>query len=134
MTAMAEEQPKKKASKKVAAPLHVIKPEPQPKPGEPGFDWQAEYPGEEVYIYTVPEGTKSPAGLTIGLAKITEDRAPNPGRMRRAQREGGFSPMWLFIECVSSPASLMVQEELRPPEYNDMLRGWSEFAGIELSE
>ena len=68
--------------------LHVVEePKPKPKPGEKGFDWQTEYPGEDVYVYTVPEGTKSPAGLTVGLAKITEDRAPNPGAMREAYVE-----------------------------------------------
>jgi hypothetical protein len=150
MTVM--EQPKKKPGKKaemsstermvaantpplhttIDAALHVVKPE--PKPGDKDFDWQTEYPGEDVYVYTVPEGTRSPAGLTIGLGKLTEDRAPNPGMMREAYEDGGFAPMWLFVKCVSSPASLKVQNQLRPPEYNEMLRGWAKFAGIELSE
>jgi hypothetical protein len=113
-------------------PLKVVE-EPK-KPGEKGFDWQAEYPGEDVYVYTVPEGTRSPAGLTIGLARLTEDRAPNPGMMRTAYRDGGFAPMWLFIESVSSPVALELQDQLRPPEYNEMLRGWADFAGIELTK
>jgi hypothetical protein len=148
MTAM-EQQPKKKASKKAMSSvermvetdkldkdptLYVVMEPKKPKPGEKGFDWQAEYPGEEIYVYTVPEGTKSPAGLTIGLAKIIEDRVPNPGEMREAYEVGGLAPMWLFIKHVSSPASLKVQNQLRTPEYNEMLRGWAEFAGIELSE
>ena len=61
----------------------------------PDFDWQDEYPGEEVYVYTVPEtavmspqGKQSPPGLTIGLARLTEDRAPNPGEMREADERG----------------------------------------------
>ena len=146
MTAMEQEPSKKKAAKKaVAQPepaLHVVEPpKSQSKPGDPDFDWQQEYPGEDVYVYTVPDtaiksplGKQSPIGLTIGLAKITEDRAPNPGEMREADERGGFAPMWLFIKSVSSPASLRLQNELRPPEYNDMLRCWAAFAGIELSE
>ena len=144
MTAMEQETPKKKASKKDEAQpepvLHVVE-KPKPKPGDKDFDWQTEYPGEDVYVYTVPEsavksplGKQSPPGLTIGLAKITEDRAPNPGEMREADSRGGFAPMWLFIESVSSPASLQLQKQLRPAEYNNMLREWAAFAGIELSE
>lgn len=121
-------------------PLHVVEPtKPKPKPGDPEFDWQAEYPGEEVYIYTVPEtakispqGKQSPVGLTIGLAKLSEDRAPNPGEMEEAYEAGGFAPMWLFLRYVSSPAAMEVRKLLRPFEYNEMLRGWADFAGIEL--
>jgi hypothetical protein len=121
------------------AKLHVVKP--KPKPGDADFDWAAEYPDEDVYVYTVPAdakktpgGKQSPVGLTIGLCRLTEDRAPNPGEMRDAYNAGGFAPMWLFIEAVSSPSSLRLQKLLRPNEYNDMLRGWAEFAGIELGE
>jgi hypothetical protein len=159
MTAMEQEQPKKKSRKTVAAeleaegfattadapevmtpPLHVVE-EPRAKPGDPDYDWQSEYPDEEIYVYTVPQdarkspqGKQSPPGLTIGLAKITEDRAPNPGEMQEADERGGFAPMWVFIRAVSSPSSLRLQKLLRPAEYNAMLRGWADFAGIELSE
>lgn len=120
--------------------LHVVEPL-KLEPGSADFDWQTEYPDEEVYVYTVPEdakkspmGKQSPPGLTIGLARLNEDRAPNPGEMQEADERGGFAPMWLFIKCVSSPNSLRLQKQLRPVEYNDMLRGWAKFAGIELSE
>ena len=87
MTAMAAEETPKKKTRKRASPeqlraavdagvdaanavlgdtetkLHVVEePKPKPKPGAKGFDWQTEYPGEEVYVYTVPAGAKSPAG------------------------------------------------------------------------
>jgi len=121
-------------------PLHVVM-EDRPKPGDPDFDWHEEYPDEEIYVYTVPStakkspaGKQSPIGMTIGLAKLTEDRAPNPGEMQDAYEAGGFAPMWLFIGGVSSPASRKLQKLLRPAEYNEMLRGWAKFAGIELSE
>ena len=122
--------------------LHVVEePKPEPKPGDPDFDWQAEYPDEQVWVYTVPEtakksptGKQSPPGLTIGMARLTEDRAPNPGEMEEAYEIGGFKPMWLFLSCVSSPDAKKLQKLLRPTEYNAMLRGWAKFAGIELSE
>jgi len=151
MTAMAE-APKKKAGKKAAEqleldvipPLHAVEDEPskpKPNPGDPDFDWQTEYPDEEIYVYTVPKtarktpaGKQSPPGMTIGMAKLTEDRAPNPGEMEEAYEAGGFAPMWLFLREVSSPDARRLQKMLRPPEYNQMLRGWAKFAGIELSE
>jgi hypothetical protein len=142
-TAMSEDTavdpPKKKAPKKAASAtveatttadgpvLHVVKP--AIKPGAKGFDWQAEYPGEDLYVYTVPE-----SGLTIGLTRLGPNRKPKPGLLRRLHREGGMSVMWYFIELASSPASLKVQEELEEEDYTAMLRGWAEFAGIELSE
>lgn len=124
------------------AKLHVVEePEHKSVPGDPDFDWQTQYPGEEFYVYTVPEtakksinGKQSPIGLTIGLAKITEDRAPNPGEMQDADERGGFAPMWLFLTCVASPSAMKLTKLLRPAEYNEMLRGWAKFAGIELSE
>lgn len=107
-------------------PLKVIKP--KPKPGAKDFDWAGEYPGEEVYVFT------SVDGLTIGLTRLGPHRKPKPGLLRRLHREGGMSVMWYFIELASSPASLKVQEELEEDDYTKMLRGWAEFAGIELSE
>ena len=46
------------------AKLHVVEePKPKPEPGSPDFDWQAEYPGEEVFVYTVPASARrSPGG------------------------------------------------------------------------
>jgi hypothetical protein len=107
-------------------PLKVVKP--APKPGTKEFDWQAEYPGEECYVFT------SSDGLTIGLTRLGPHRKPKPGLLRRLHREGGMSVMWYFIELASSPTSLKVQEELEEEDYTKMLRGWAEFAGIELSE
>lgn len=132
MTAM-EQVPKKKATKKATpdleARLQVVEPpKPKPKPGQPGFDWQTEYPDEDVYVYTTSDG------LGIGLTKLGPARKPKPGLLRRLHREGGMSVMWYFLELASSPTSLRLQEELDEDDYTKMLRGWAEFAGIELSE
>lgn len=105
------------------------KPKPKVKPGHEDFDWKTEYPDEDdVYVFTSSEG------LTIGLAKLGPKRKPKPGLLRRLHREGGMSVMWYFIELASSDASLKLQEELEEQDYTSMLRGWAEFAGIELSE
>jgi hypothetical protein len=127
----AAEAPKKKAAKKVvdAPPLQVVEPpKPKPKPGEPEYNWQLEYPGEDVFVFA------SSDGLHIGMTKLGPTRKPKPGRLRTLHREGGMSVMWYFIELVSSPASLRLQEELDEEDYTAMLRAWAEFAGIELSE
>jgi hypothetical protein len=110
----------------VAAPLQVVKP--RGKPGEKDFDWQTEYPGEEVYVFTASDG------LTVGMTKLGPDRKPKPGRLRREHRAGGMSVMWYFLELVSSPNSLALQEELDEDDYTKMLRGWADFAGIDLGE
>lgn len=145
MTAM-ETEPRKKPSKKAAEALSTTekmaaivelseaapKPKPnltpKPKAGTKGFDWQAEYPDEDVYVYTAD------GGLTIGLTRLGPQRKPKPGLLRRLHREGGMSVMWYFLELASSPTSLRLQEELEEEDYTKMLRGWAEFAGIELSE
>lgn len=106
--------------------LHVVKP--KPKPGSADFDWQAEYPGEEVYVFTAEDG------LTIGLTKLGPNRKPKPGLLRTYHRQGGMSVMWYFIELASDfgGVALKVMEDLDEEEYTKMLRGWAEFAGIEL--
>jgi hypothetical protein len=123
----AEEAVEKLADDEVPViPLRVAKP--KAKPGELDYDWQAEYPDEEVFVFT------SVDNLTIGMTKLSPARKPKPGRLRRLHREGGMSVMWYFIELVSTPTSLTLQEELDEEEYTRMLREWAEFAGIELSE
>jgi hypothetical protein len=132
MTAVEQDvvsKPKKAKKAPVEPSLHVVEPpKPKPKPGAPDFDWQAEYPGEEVFVFT------SESGLTVGMVKLTPARKPKPGVLRRLHREGGMSVMWYFVELASSPAALVVQEELDEAEYTRMLREWAAFAGIELSE
>lgn len=137
MTAAEETPTKKKPAKKTpdlkalegGVPSEPKPPKPKAKPGEKDFDWHTEYPDEDdVYVYT------SPSGLTIGLTTLGPKRKPKPGLLRRLHREGGMSVMWYFLELASSPASLRLQEELEEAEYTAMLRGWADFAGIELSE
>ena len=63
-------EPKKAAAKAI---------EPPAKPGDKGFDWQSEYPGEDVFVYTSSEG------VTVGLARMSSERAPGPGRQREVR-------------------------------------------------
>jgi len=113
-------------ARSIPIPLKVVKP--KAKPGTKDYDWAAEYPDEEVYVFTSEEG------LTIGLTKLGPNRKPKPGKLRRLHREGGLSVMWYFLELASTTTSLALQEELDELEYDKMLRGWAEFAGIDLGE
>jgi hypothetical protein len=128
-----ETKARKQAPAKKAAPAATngaVKP--KPKPGDAKFDWQAEYPGEELFVFTAADGT------TVGLTKLGPKRRPKPGKLARFEREtgngSGIKVLWYFLELASSDASLLVQEELEEEDYAAMSRQWAEFAGIELGE
>lgn len=103
---------------------------PKPKPGEKGFDWQSEYPGEEVFVFTAS------TGLTIGLTKLGPNRRPKPGKLALLEDEEarGIKTLWYFLKLASSDASRQLQAELEEEDYAAMTREWAEFAGIELGE
>ena len=42
----------KKAAKKAA-------PKPPARPGDKGYDWSADYPGEDFFVYTTTDGSKT---------------------------------------------------------------------------
>lgn len=124
---------KKRAPAKTSAPAVDSVPKRAPKPGEKDYDWSQEYEGEEVFVFTSSDGT------TIGMTKLGPTRKPKPGKLARFEREnengsGGIKVLWYFIELVSTPASLRLQEELEEEDYSAMCRQWAEFAGIELGE
>jgi len=130
-----ETKARKRAPAKSAAPAAANgeAPKRQAKPGEKDFDWSNEYPGEEVFVFTASDGT------TIGLTKLGPNRKPKPGKLARFERENkngsaGVQTLWYFIELVSSPASLRLQEELEEEDYAAMTTQWADFAGIELGE
>ncbi|OCB15077.1 hypothetical protein [Mycobacterium intracellulare] len=103
---------------------------PKPKPGEKGFDWQSEYPGEEVFVFTAS------TGLTIGMTKLGPTRRPKPGKLALLEDEEarGIKTLWYFLKLASSDASRQLQAELEEEDYAAMTREWAEFAGIELGE
>jgi hypothetical protein len=107
---------------------------PKKKPGEPGFDWQAEYVDEEVFVYTTIDGD-----VTVGLTKLGPDRKPKPGVLRRINAEcrdsgNAFPMLWYFLELASSPTSLKVQELLEDLDYSKMLEQWMEWADLDLGK
>ncbi|OBJ52432.1 hypothetical protein [Mycobacterium asiaticum] len=100
------------------------------KPGDKDFDWQSEYPGEEVFVFTASDG------VTIGLTKLGPKRRPKPGKLALLDEEqgAGIKVLWYFLKLASSDASRALQAELEEEDYAAMSRQWAEFAGIELGE
>lgn len=119
---MTETKPRKAAPKAAA-------PKPKPKPGDPDFDWAAEYPGEELFVFTASDGT------TVGLTKLGPNRRPKPGKLALLDEQNdGIKVLWYFLKLASSDTSREVQAELDEEDYAAMCRQWAEFAGIELGE
>lgn len=113
----------------VDAPPAAAPSRPKAKPGEKGFDWQSEYPGEEVFVFTAS------SGLTVGLTKLGPNRRPKPGKLALLDEQNdGIKVLWYFLKLASSDASRQVQAELEEEDYAEMCRQWAEFAGIELGE
>ncbi|OBH07933.1 hypothetical protein [Mycobacterium sp. E1747] len=101
----------------------------KPKPGDADFDWSAEYPGEEVFVFKASDGT------TVGLTKLGPNRRPKPGKLALLDEQGdGIKVLWYFLKLASSDTSREVQAELEEEDYAAMARQWAEFAGIELGE
>jgi hypothetical protein len=101
---------------------------PPPKPGESGFDWQAEYPGEDVFVFTAKTGT------TVGLAAMGEKRRPKPGVLRKLRHQPPIEQMWFVIERVSSENALAVSDEFDDKDYSDMFEQWSEWSNTSAGE
>lgn len=127
-------KPRKRGPAKQSAPADGVATngaaaKPKPKPGDKTFDWQSEYPGEEVFVFTAS------TGLTVGLTKLGPNRRPKPGKLALLDEQNdGVKVLWYFLKLASSDASRQVQAELEEDDYAEMARQWAEFAGIELGE
>lgn len=113
------EAPKKAVKKAVKAP---------PKAGEPGFDWSAEYPGEEVFVFTASDGS------TVGLAALGPTRKFKAGEIRKARHLNEVDQMFVVLERVASPAALDVSDEFGDDDYGRMFGEWSEWANTSSGE
>jgi hypothetical protein len=112
-------EPKKKAKPAVVSPA---------KPGEPGFDWSAEYPDEDFFVYTATDGR------TVGMASLKGDRKPTMGQLRRISKSPGPDQVWFVIERVCSPAALAVSDDFYDEEYAKMFDAWSKWANSSAGE
>lgn len=130
MTAVAE-QPTKKAKKKADEMSSVDKmvavaegpkadPAPPPSPGEPGFPWQDEYPGEKVFTYTHD-------GVSVGLAAISPKRQPSIGFLRKTRKQPEFEQVLDMVEFIASEKALDIINEWVPTDLLSMFEEWSEW-------
>lgn len=110
-----------------AAPKKAVKKAP-PKPGEPGFDWQTEYPGEDVFVFTADDGT------TVGLAALGPTRKFRAGEIRKARHLNEVDQMFVVLERVASPAALEVSDQFEDADYGRMFGEWSEWANTTAGE
>lgn len=101
---------------------------PAAKPGEPGFDWTAEYEDEDVFVYTAT------TGVTVGLAAMSDKRRPKPGTLRKLRFQPQVEQMWFVLETVSSPAALEVSDEFDDKDYSQMWEQWSEWSNTSAGE
>lgn len=117
MTAVAEPEVKKKKD-----------PKPPVTPGDKDFDWQAQYPGEDVFVFTASDGT------TVGLAAASGDRKLKPGDFRKMMHLEAWQQNFYLIEKVASPVALAISDDLDDKDYADMLAGWTEWSGTTAGE
>lgn len=102
------------------------------EPGEPGFDWQAEYPGERVFIYTTPDGMTTSkgepyGGIVFGLAGISEKRQPDIDFIRETRRKDQFSQVLDMLELVACDDALAVVGPMKSADLVEMWDQWSEW-------
>ena len=132
MTAVAEKKKDKKADVEVldngtiviteetATDGHRAPVLPDPKPGEPGFDWQSLYPGEKVFTYTHDD-------VTVGLAAISKQRQPSIGFLRSSRRKDEFEQVLDMVEFVTCPEALAILDDWVPTDLLTMWEKWSEW-------
>lgn len=106
----------------------TAEPEPVLKPGDPEYDWQAQYPGERVFVYTAS------TGKTVGLAELGGKRKPNMGALRRLRKADHMDQMWTVLEWVASPAALSVSDQFDDVDYGQMFEQWSEWSKTSVGE
>jgi hypothetical protein len=114
-------------------------PKPEPKPGEKGFDWQGEYPDEQVFVWTAPKDQKDNkgndiGGQTIGLAAISKVRQPSVGFLRRVRHKQEFDQVVDMIEMVASESALSLLDEWNPSDLQDMFEQWNEWSSTTAGE
>jgi hypothetical protein len=112
---------------------------PTPKPGEKGFDWQADYPDEQVFVYTTPADQVDTTGanlgrITVGLAAISEKRQPSVGFLRRVRMKPEFDQVLDMIEIVASDNALELIDRWRPTDLQALFEEWSEWSNTSAGE
>ncbi|MFA4083682.1 hypothetical protein ONA92_18460 [Mycobacteroides salmoniphilum] len=98
------------------------------EPGSAEFDWQLEYPGERVFVFT------SSTGVTVGMAALVGARKPSMGVLRTLRKTHYLDQMWTTLEWVSSPAALAISDEFSEADYAEMFDAWSTWSRTSAGE
>lgn len=112
---------------------------PAPIPGDKGYDWKQDYPGERVFRYTTPKDQKttqgdSCGGKVVGLAAISEKRQPSVGFLRAVRRKPEFDQVLDMIEIVACDKALALIDEWRPTDLQALFEQWSEWSNTSAGE
>lgn len=118
---------------KLAAPTNGNGHKPKPVLGDKDYDWQQEYPDEDVFLYTTPAEqvtTKGDpcSGVTIGLAAISEKRQPSVGFLRSVRRKPEFDQVLDMIEIVACDKALELMDPWKPTDLQNLFEKWSEWS------
>lgn len=106
------------------APKKAAKKAEAPQVEAPGIDWQAEYPDEEVFVFTASDGS------TVGMKAVKL----LPGEFRRMRHLPAFEQTYLIVEKASSPAALAVSDTFGDKDYAGMMEAWTEWNSTSLGE
>lgn len=90
------------------------------KPGESGFDWSGEYPGEKVFVYTAD-------GVSVGLAAISKKRQPSIGFLRATRKKPEFEQVLDMLEFIASDTALALVDDWVPTDLLAMFEDWSDW-------
>ena len=103
----------KKAAPRKAAPKKPA------QPGDADFDWDKDYPGEDYFLCSLPDGR------VIGLAAVSKKRKLKIGDLRRMKNMNEISQLMVLIERIASPNALLVIDELDDEEFKTVMSDWT---------
>lgn len=103
----------KKAAPRKAAPRKVA------QPGDPNFNWDKDYAGEDYFLCELEDGR------TVGLAAIGKKRKLKIGDLRRMKNMNEISQLMVLIEKIASPNALTIIDELDDVEFKALMDEWT---------
>ncbi len=104
-------------------------PKPPARPGDKDYDWSADYPGEEFFVYTTTDGKR-----TVGLAALGPKRKFKPGDIRKSLHLNEIQQTFMVVEKIASPNALAVSDDFEDGEYKAMMDAWTEWTNTSQGE
>ena len=110
------------------APAKKAAPRKPAQPGDSNYDWSKEYPGEEVFTYTLPNGK------LVGLAALSETRKFTIGEIRRGAKMNEVQQVLQTLEKIACPAALDIVDECDDAQFSDLMFAWAEWLNTSMGE